>query len=76
MWEIDDNTKIVGMNILTFNDKEDNSVHSFNDINKIIAEKRSESDTFFNIFAPYFNQSLTTNIFNTLPQIFYINVSL
>lgn len=76
VWEIDDNTKIVGMNILILNDEEDNSVHSFNDINKIIAEKRSESDTFFNIFAPYFNQSLTTNIFNTLPQIFYINVSL
>lgn len=76
VWEIDDNTKIVGMNILTFNDKGDNSVHSFNDINKIIAEKRKETNTFFNIFAPFFNQSLTTNIFNTLPQIFYINVSL
>ena len=76
VWEIDDNTKIVCMNILILNDEEDNSVHSFNDINKIIPETRSESDTFFNIFTPYFNQSLTTNIFNTLPQIFYINVSL
>lgn len=76
VWEIDDNTKIVGMNILILNDEEDNSVYSFNDINKIIAEKRSQSDTFFNIFAPFFNHSLTTNIFNTLPQIFYINVSL
>ena len=76
VWEIDDNTKIVCMNILIINDEEDNSVHSFNDINKIIAEKRSETDTFFDLFAPFFNQSLTTNIFNTLPQIFYINVSL
>lgn len=76
VWEIDDNTKIVGMNILILNDEEDNSVHSFNDINKIITEKRSESNTFLNIFAPFFNHSLTTNIFNSLPQIFYINVSL
>ena len=78
VWEIDDNTKIVCMNILILNDEEDNSVHSFNDINQIMAEaeKRKESDTFFDLFAPFFNQSLTTNIFNTLPQIFYINVSL
>lgn len=40
VWEIDDNTKIVCMNILILNDEEDNSVHSFNDINKIIAEKK------------------------------------
>ena len=76
IWEIDDDTKIVGMDILILNDEEENSVRSFNDINKVIAEKRKESDTFFNLFAPFFNQSLTANIFNTLPQIFYINVSL
>ena len=76
VWEIDDNTKIVGMNILILNDEEENSVCSFNDINKIIAEKRSESDAFFNTFAPFFNHSLTTNIFNTLPQIFYVNITL
>ena len=76
VWEIDDNTKIVGMNILILDDEEENSVCSFNDINKIIAEKRSESDAFFNTFAPFFNHSLTTNIFNTLPQIFYVNITL
>ena len=76
MWEIDDNTKIVGMNILILNDEEENSVRSFSDINKIIAEKRRESDALFDTFAPFLNHSLTTNIFNILPQMFYVNITL
>ena len=76
VWEIDAHTNSVGMHPLPLQQPAAPSAHSFNDIYKILAEKRREAATFFNIFAPYFNQSLTTNIFNTLPQIFYINVSL